>query len=152
MALLDWHHLCVLAFVMARRKKILIVEDNNDCRELFVQLVNRLGYDTIEAVSGTGAINLASKLHPDLILMDLNLPEMGGREATARLKANRSTKDIPVIISTAFHDGVYKNRALSAGAEEILEKPFSLTTLRELLGRYLSYKENCCNYALGKPT
>ncbi|PYR96397.1 MAG: hypothetical protein DMG16_27940, partial [Acidobacteria bacterium] len=110
MALLDWHHLCVLAFVMARRKKILIVEDNNDCRELFVQLVNRLGYDTIEAVSGTGVINLASKLHPDLILMDLNLPEMGGGEATARLKANRSTKDISVIISTAFHDGVYKNR------------------------------------------
>ncbi len=133
---------------MARRKKILIVEDNNDCRDLFVQLVNRLGYDAIEAVSGMEAIGLASKLHPDLILMDLNLPEMGGVEATARLKANPSTKGIPLIISTAFHEGVYKNRALSAGAEEILEKPFSLTMLRELLGRYLttdSEKENCCN-------
>jgi two-component system, cell cycle response regulator DivK len=122
---------------MARRKKILIVEDNNDCRGLFIQLVNRLGYDTIEAISGTGAINLASKLHPDLILMDLNLPEMSGEEAIAHLKANPSTKDIPVIINTGFHEGIYTNPALCAGAEEVLEKPFSLTTLRELLGRYL---------------
>jgi two-component system, cell cycle response regulator DivK len=114
------------------------VEDNNDCRGLFIQLVNRLGYDTIEAISGTGAINLASKLHPDLILMDLNLPEMSGEEAIAHLKANPSTKDIPVIINTGFHEGIYTNPALWAGAEEVLEKPFSLTTLRELLGRYLS--------------
>jgi two-component system, cell cycle response regulator DivK len=129
-------------FVMDLKKKILIVEDNNDCRELLVLLVTRLEYDAIEAASGIAAIDQASKLHPDLILMDLNMPQMSGEEATAHLKADPCTRDIPVVINTAFHEGVYTDRAMRAGAVAILHKPFSLTTLQETLSRYLSRKRN----------
>ena len=87
-------------------------------------------------------------MHPDLILMDVCLPDMTGDEITARLKANPATRDIPVIIITAFQERGAKNHALDAGAAEILEKPFSLTMLRGILDRYLSTDEsteNCCS-------
>ena len=123
------------------------MEDNNDCRELLEKLVNCFGYDVIKAGSGTEAIIQASEKHPDLILMDIYLPEMTGDEITARLKANPATRDIPVIITTAFQERDVTNRALHAGAAEILPKPFSLTMLRRILDRYLSDKtnENCCS-------
>jgi CheY-like chemotaxis protein len=117
------------------------VEDNNDCRELLEKLVNCFGYDVIKAGSGTEAITQASEKHPDLILMDICLPEMIGDEITARLKANTATRDIPVIIITAFQERDVTNRALHAGAAEILPKPFRLTMLRGILDRYLSSDE-----------
>jgi CheY-like chemotaxis protein len=130
------------------RKKILLVEDHNECRELLEKLVNCFGYDVIKASSGTEAITQASEKHPDLILMDICLPEMTGDEITARLKANPATRDIPVIITTALQERGVTNCALNAGAAEILPKPFSLTMLRGILDRYLSTdesKENCCS-------
>jgi CheY-like chemotaxis protein len=132
---------------VARNKKILVVEDNDDQRELLVQILNYFGYDAIEAGSGIAAITQASEAHPDIILMDVYLPGMTGDEITARLKANPATRDIPVVFTTAFLVQVLKNRAPFAGATEILQKPFSLTTLRKILDRYLSTdegKENCC--------
>jgi CheY-like chemotaxis protein len=130
------------------RKKILVVEDNNDLGELLTKLLNRFGYDVIQGGSGIAAINQASEKQPDLILMDICLPEMTGDELTARLKANPATRDIPVIIITAFQEPGVTNRALDAGAAEILRKPFSLTMLRGILDRYLSTDEsteNCCS-------
>jgi CheY-like chemotaxis protein len=132
---------------VARNKKILIVEDNDDQRELLVRILNHFGYDVIEADSGTAAISQASGAHPDIILLDVYLPEMTGDEIIARLKANPATRGIPVIFTTAFLVQVLKNRAPFAGAAEILQKPFSLITLRKILDRYLSTdesKENSC--------
>jgi two-component system cell cycle response regulator DivK len=119
-------------------KKILVVEDNNDQRELLMKILNHFGYDVIEAGSGTAAINQASDAHPDIILMDMNLPEMTGDQIAACLKANPATRDIPVVFTTAFLLQALKNRARFAGTAEILQKPFSLITLREILDRYLS--------------
>ena len=132
---------------MARSQKILIVEDNSDCRELLALLISRLGYEPIQAASGAEALRQAVELHPDLILMDLCMPTMSGAETTARLKATSATKDIPVIIVTAFSRSDFTDRALDSGAADILHKPFSLTTLRRLLDRYLSSgtsQENRC--------
>jgi two-component system, cell cycle response regulator DivK len=139
-SLADWHYLCTFQFCDTG-KKILLVEDNNECRELLEKLVNCFGYDVIKAGSGTEAITQASEKHPDLILMDICLPEMIGDEITARLKANTATRDIPVIIITAFQERDVTNRALHAGAAEILPKPFRLTMLRGILDRYLSSDE-----------
>ncbi len=87
------------------KHKILIVEDDFDCRELFKFYFRQSGYETIEAATGLEAISLARVIHPDLILMDLGIPSMTGDEATARLKADPSTRDIPVIVTTAFSYG-----------------------------------------------
>jgi CheY-like chemotaxis protein len=80
-------------------------------------------------------------MRPDLILMDLRLPGMHGDEATVRLKKNLSTRNIPVLISTAwttaYNVGDRANCALDAGAEEILYKPFQLTILRDVLRKHL---------------
>jgi two-component system, cell cycle response regulator DivK len=118
-------------------KKILVVEDNDNCRELLVRFIKRLGYEVFEAATGLQALDRASALHPDLIMMDIGLPEMTGDEATACLKVNPATTDIPVIINTAFPVGPQTKRARDAGAE-VLHKPFHLATLHEVLSRHLS--------------
>jgi CheY-like chemotaxis protein len=127
---------------VARNKKILVVEDNNDWRELLVKIINNFGYDVMEARSGRDAIGKTLEMHPDLILMDIYLPDVIGDKIIARLKANPATRDIPVIITTAFPELTVRNHALHPGASEILEKPFSITIIREVLDRYLSIDES----------
>jgi CheY-like chemotaxis protein len=80
-------------------------------------------------------------VHPDLIMMDLSLPGMSGEEATTCLKANSATREIPVLISTAFAAGAQVNRALEAGASEVLHKPLDLLKLREVLSKYLPVED-----------
>ncbi len=122
-------------------KKILIVDENEASRESLGASIKRLGYEVFEAATGPDAINKASSMRPDLIIMDLRLPGMNGDEATARLKRNLSTRNIPVVISTAWttmcNIGDRVDRALEAGAEEILYKPLQLTVLRDVLRTYL---------------
>ena len=118
-------------------KRVLVVEDNNDCRELLVLFIKRLGYEVFEAGTGLHAIDRATSIHPDLILMDLFLPEMNGADATACLKANPSTRGIPVVINTAYMANDETKRALDAGAAEILHKPLDLNGLPAFLRKYL---------------
>jgi CheY-like chemotaxis protein len=128
-----------VAIVVNATKKILLVEDNGDCRKLLAMFITRLGgYEVFEAHTGLQAIEEAGAIGPDLIMMDLSLPGMTGHEATACLKANPSTRDIPIVITTAHVPGLYRNRALALGAAEILHKPFELTNLTAVLRKYLS--------------
>jgi CheY-like chemotaxis protein len=121
------------------RKKILIVEDHNDTRALMALVLGQLGYDVAEAVTGLEALDQARAAHPDLIFMDLGLPGITGDEATARLKADPSTRDIPIIVNTAFHKtSAFVERAIAVGAAEILHKPICFTALREIVERHLS--------------
>ena len=119
-------------------KKILLVEDNDEIRELLALFMKHLGYKVFAAARGVEAIHLASMVHPDMIMMDLRLPGMHGVDATAHLKANPSTRDVPVLVVTASGAGIDIRRALAAGAAEILHKPIDLTTLPNVLRRYLS--------------
>jgi two-component system, cell cycle response regulator DivK len=118
-------------------KKILIADENDPCRESLGVSIRGLGYEVCEAATGPEAIDKASSMRPDLIMMDLRLPGMNGDEATARLKRNLSTRNIPVVISTAWttacNVGERADRALDAGAEELLYKPFHLTMLPDVL-------------------
>jgi CheY-like chemotaxis protein len=100
--------------------------------------MKRLGYKVVEAATGLEAIDRASTVQPDLIMMDLRLPAMNGAETTARLKANPSTRDIPLLVITASGAGMVTQSALAAGAAEILHKPIDVTTLSNVLRRYLS--------------
>ena len=124
---------------MVFKKRILIVEDNADSRELLVLLLRRLGYEVAEAATGLAAIEQTRATRPDLIIMDLGLPGITGDEATARLKADPSTRDIPVIVNTAFNkEAALVERAIAVGAAEILYKPTNLKVLLDVVHRYLS--------------
>ena len=122
-------------------KKILIVDSNDTVRESLRAFIQGLGYEVFEAANGLDAIEKASSMVPNLIIMEVHLPGMNGDEVTARLKANLSTRSIPVVINTGWTTACNVeeriNRALNAGAEEVLYKPFQPPMLRNILRTYL---------------
>ncbi len=122
---------------MNTSKKILVVEDNQDCRELQGYIIRRLGYVVIEADNGAAAIDEALAEHPDLILMDLNMPRMNGDDAIVQLKSLPSIRDIPIVICTAYAPGARVNHAIGAGAVDVLHKPFKNSELEDLLRRHV---------------
>ena len=103
-------------------KKVLVVDDMPDNRELFLQYLEE-DYKVLEAGNGREAVAIAVEQLPDLILMDLSLPEMTGWEATEILKRNDSTKKIPVIALTAHAMTGDKEKAIAAGCDDYLTKP-----------------------------
>ena len=131
----------LLPFMQNTTKKILIVDSNDDFRESLRVFIKGLGHEVFEGATGPEAIDKASSIHPDLIMMDIRLPGINADEVTARLKANRSTRNIPVVINTGWTTTCNVeervNRALNAGAAEILYKPFQMPMLRDVLRTYL---------------
>jgi len=119
------------------RKKILIVEDNDLNLKLFRDLLSAHGYDTIETKEGLEAITLTKMEHPDLILMDIQLPEISGLDVTRRLKADASICDIPIIAVTAFAMKDDEDKILAAGCEAYLSKPISIKSFMETVRRFL---------------
>ena len=122
---------------MRTSKKILVVEDNEDCRELQSLVIRRLGYEVIEADNGAAAVEEALAGQPDLILMDLSMPKMNGEDAIVQLKNLPTTREIPVIVCTAYNPSPRVNRAIVAGAVEVLHKPFNLSELGNLLRKHM---------------
>ena len=131
----------LLPFMQSTTKKILIVDSNEDFRESLRVFIKGLGHEVFEGATGPEAIDKASHIHPDLIMIDIRLPGINADEVTARLKANRSTRNIPVVINTGWTTTCNVeervNRALNAGAAEILYKPFQMPMLRDVLRTYL---------------
>ena len=123
-------------------KKILIVDSNDAFRATLGEFIKGLGHEVFEGATGPEAIDKASSVHPDLIMMDVRLPGMNGDEVTARLKSNRFTRNIPVVINTGWTTACNVeervDRALNAGAAEILYKPLQFPMLRDVLRTYLS--------------
>ena len=126
---------------MAEKKKILVVEDFDDARQLLALFIRRFGYEAFEAVDGIEALEQAAAVHPDLILMDLSMPRMAGLAATTHLKGDPATRDIPVIVLTAHAASAQHDKALEAGALEVLLKPINFMALGETLNRYLHREE-----------
>ena len=109
--------------------KILLVEDNEMNRDMLSRRLERKGYSVVIAVDGAKGIELASSEKPDLILMDMSLPEVDGWEATRRLKAADATKHIPIIALTAHAMSDDRDRALAAGCNDYDSKPVELPRL-----------------------
>ena len=118
-------------------RRILVVEDNDDCRQIIALILSRMGCEVIHASNGIEGVEKAVDQHPDLILMDLKLPKLGGIEATSRLKENPATRQIPVVICTAFGPEAYKNTPLADNAAEIVQKPVKLETFNRMVKKYL---------------
>ncbi len=117
--------------------KILVVEDHPDSREILIFQLQQIGYEVIEAATGEEGIEKALAESPHLIIMDLMLPGIDGIEATARVKKNPQTAQIPVIALTAFAETYHKDKALKAGVAEYLTKPTSPQILAEVIKRFL---------------
>ncbi|WP_448952232.1 response regulator [Labrys neptuniae] len=119
-------------------KKVLIVEDNELNMKLFHDLLEANGYDIVETRSGINVMNLAREHRPDLILMDIQLPEVSGLEVTRWLKDDDELKAIPVVAITAFAMKGDEERIRQGGCEAYLSKPISvakfLETVRGFLG------------------
>ena len=119
--------------------KILIVEDNEMNRDMLSRRLIRRGYQIVMAVDGEGGIAAAKAENPDLILMDMSLPVVDGWEATRRLKAEISTRGIPIIGLTAHAMAGDREKVIQAGGDDYDTKPVELPRLLEkieaLLGR-----------------
>lgn len=109
--------------------KILIVEDNEENRDVLSRRLERRGYSVIIAVDGRVGIAMAQEEQPDVILMDLNLPDIDGWEATKTLKVSPGTASIPVIALTAHAVVGDERRALQAGCDDYHGKPVDFTRL-----------------------
>jgi two-component system cell cycle response regulator DivK len=118
-------------------KKVLIVEDNELNMKLFHDLLEAQGYDILETREGLQALSLARAHHPDLILMDIQLPEISGLEVTKWLKEDEELASIPVVAVTAFAMKGDEERIREGGCEAYISKPISvahfLDTIRKLL-------------------
>jgi CheY-like chemotaxis protein len=118
---------------------ILIAEDHFDSREALGALLEAFGFCVVPAVNGAQAVALARERRPDVILMDIMMPELDGFEATRRLRGFPETRDIPIITLTAL-DGA-RQLALDAGANDFLPKPINSGVLLEKLRNWLDGDE-----------
>lgn len=118
-------------------KKILVVDDNQDNRELVVKVLKNKGYEVIEAVDGEDALQKAEVERPSLILMDLSLPRMDGYEVTRSLKSMEDCKEIPIVALTAHAMKGDREKAFSAGCIGYISKPVDVRELPELIRSYL---------------
>lgn len=120
-------------------KRILVVEDHADNRAILRDLLTASGFDYLEAVAGAAGVAAAERLKPDLILMDIQLPDLDGYEATRRIKANPALSNTPVIAVTSYALSGDAAKARDAGCDAYVAKPFSprqlLAKIRELLER-----------------
>ena len=116
---------------------ILVVEDNMDNMTLITDVLQSLNYEVIHATDGEKGVEITRQEKPDLILMDLSLPQMDGWTATRHIKADTSVQHIPVIALTAHAMVGDRERALDAGCDDYVSKPINLKELANKLNRYL---------------
>lgn len=119
-------------------KSILIVEDNPMNLKLIRDVLQIEGYETLEAETGETGVELARERHPAVILMDVNLPQMDGREAMETLKADASTRQIPIIAVTSLAMKGDRERLLAAGFDGYISKPIDIKELPRLVESYVA--------------
>ena len=119
-------------------KRILIVEDNQLDGRLLKDILESRGYETLQTGDGLEAINLALANLPDLILMDIQLPDISGLEVTRRLRGDERSRRIPIIAVTAFAMGWHEREALDSGCDAYISKPISMLGFLRTVELFLS--------------
>ncbi|MGJ8564156.1 MAG: response regulator [Alphaproteobacteria bacterium] len=118
-------------------KKILIVEDNELNMKLFSDLLDAHGYETSQAREGLKAISMAKEVKPDLILMDIQLPEVSGLEVTKWIKDDEELANIPIIAVTAFAMRGDEKRIRDGGCEDYISKPITITSFLSTIRKFV---------------
>lgn len=127
-------------------KTILVVEDNVDSREMLRMFLEKAGYNVQEAENGRDAIDLAREVHPDLVMIDLNLPVMDGISAAREIRQLEGLRNVPIIANSASGShgiGFFQNiESLGEGFVEYLPKPFNFAYLIDLINTLLPRESN----------
>lgn len=116
---------------IASKKRILVVDDTADVRQVVCRRLQSWGYEALMADSGEEGLRIAEERLPDLILLDVMMPKLKGREVCARLKANPKTQKIPVIFLTALGLADHVKAGMDLGAEDYIIKPFEPAELKD---------------------
>jgi two-component system, cell cycle response regulator DivK len=119
------------------RRVVLVVDDHQDNRRILRDLLASAGYEVIEATTGDDGVAMAKARTPDLILMDIQLPGIDGYEATRRIKADDALRRIPLIVVTSYALSGDDAKALAAGADAYVAKPFSPRAMLAKIREYL---------------
>jgi two-component system cell cycle response regulator DivK len=119
------------------KQHILVVDDSQDMRELLQRLLERAGYRVVVAEDGQASLTQAKLHHPDLVLMDLSLPDMDGWEAIAHLRKMHEFRTIPIIAVTAHVSAREEARAMAAGCTAHIGKPFDTRVVLQEVARLL---------------
>lgn len=117
------------------RPVVLVVEDFEDNRFMMRRLLEMSGYSVVEAINGNQAVERAASDHPDIILMDLSLPQLDGLAATRRIRAQEDGPRVPIVAVSAHDSADFHAEALAAGCNEYVTKPIDFDQLVELLNR-----------------
>jgi len=120
-----------------RRGTILYVEDNSDNRLLIRRVLNAEGYTVHEAASASAALDTLKSMQPDLILMDINMPDMDGYTLTAHIRAMPNLGIVPIVALTANVMKGDRERSLEAGCDGYIQKPVDIDTLTQQIERFL---------------
>lgn len=118
-------------------KRVLLIEDTEDNRQIVRDLLSHAGYGLVEATDGASGVQAALREMPDLILMDIQLPVMDGYEATRRIRAEARTAHIPIIAVTSYALSGDESKAKAAGCDAYIAKPYSPRALLALVRRFL---------------
>jgi two-component system KDP operon response regulator KdpE len=121
--------------------KILLVDDEDQLRRLLRELLEREGYEVVEARDGAEALEQVDRHGPDVILLDLNLPGMDGYTVLAHLRSRPATETLPIVVLTAKGDEDNEVRVLQAGADDFLTKPFRARALYARLDKILARRK-----------
>ncbi|MDE5095352.1 MAG: response regulator [Trichodesmium sp. St11_bin5] len=120
--------------------KILLVEDNEMNRDMLSRRLIRKKFEVVIAINGVEGVEMSISEIPDIILMDMSLPELDGWEATKKIKANQQTKDIPVIAITAHAMTGDREKCLQAGCDDYDTKPVEFPRLLEKINNLIGKK------------
>jgi two-component system cell cycle response regulator DivK len=123
-------------------KRILVVEDNELNMKLLNDVLEAHGYDVLTTGEGAVAFVWARQYRPDLILMDLQLPDMSGLEVTRQLKADADTASIPIVAVTAFAMAGDEKKALEHGCDAYVAKPINLRNFLDLIAAFVGAPDN----------
>jgi two-component system, cell cycle response regulator DivK len=117
---------------------VLIVEDNPLNMKLFAAMILSQGYEVLQASDGLDGLDLAHRQHPDLIIMDIQLPGMSGLEVTHSLKADADTRDIPVIATTAYAQRGDEQKIRESGCDGYMAKPIAISEFLDLVRSFMT--------------
>lgn len=120
--------------------RILVVDDNPSNTKLMTFVLGARGWDVRSAADATEAMEMVASFHPELIVMDIQLPIVDGLELTRRLKADPATRDIIVVAATAYAMKGDEQRAIDAGCDGYVTKPINTRTLPEAIAQFLANK------------